>query len=87
MNWPDGYYGAGRYGSGYLAGIVDRIDYRRGIAEIRDGRRGAIVTVDLRDTGRGRLDAGDLRRGDYVELSGSWDRNVFAAYSIDAIRK
>jgi hypothetical protein len=86
VNWPDGAYDRNGYDNGYLAGTVERVDYRYGTAEVRDNRSGRIVRVDLRDSGRRGLDARDMRRGDYVELSGRWTGGVFQAYNIDAIR-
>ncbi|PYQ26069.1 MAG: hypothetical protein DMF56_25860 [Acidobacteria bacterium] len=84
VNWPDNGYG---YDNGYVAGIVDRVDYRSGMADIRDDRSGRIIRVDLRgDSGRRSLDIRDMRRGDYVELSGRWYGSTFEAYNIDAIR-
>jgi hypothetical protein len=86
VNWPDGGYGAYGYNDGYLAGTVERVDYRYGTAEVRDTRSGRIVRVDMRDSGRRGLDFSDMRRGDYVELSGRWAGGTFEAYNIDAIR-
>ncbi len=86
VNWPDGAYDRYGYDNGYLAGTVERVDYRYGTADIRDNRSGRIVRVDMRDSGRRGLDFNDMRRGDYVELSGRWSGGVFEAYNIDAIR-
>jgi hypothetical protein len=85
VNWPDGGYD--RYGyDDSVAGIVERVDVRSGIADLRDDRSGRVIRVDLRSSGRRGLDASDMRRGDYVELSGQWSGGVFEAYNIDAIR-
>jgi hypothetical protein len=88
VNWPDdgGYRNNGNYGSS-LTGIVERVDAYRGTAEIRDQRSGRTVRVDFRDSGRrSRLGIDDMRRGDYVELSGDWNGGSFDVYSIEAIR-
>ncbi|MBV8516401.1 MAG: hypothetical protein JO197_03260 [Acidobacteria bacterium] len=96
LDWPDygydpyygggGYYGAG-YGYGNIGGVVERVDYRSGFLLLRDTRDGRTFEVDMRDTVRAsRVDFGDLRPGDYVELSGSWLRNgAFAAARIDSV--
>ena len=84
VSWPDrGGYG---YSNDYLAGYVERVDYRTATADIRDDRSGRVIRVDLRSSGRQRLDIRDMRRGDYVELSGTWYGSVFQAYDIEAIR-
>jgi hypothetical protein len=85
VNWPDDRYGYG-YDNGSVAGIVQRVDARSGIADIRDDRSGRVVRVDFRSSGRRGLDVNDMRRGDYVELSGRWNGGLFEAYKIDAIR-
>jgi hypothetical protein len=73
------------YGAGYMRGVVDSVDYRRGIAFIRDDRDGRIVEADMRGNRYGRFDA--LRPGEFVELSGGWvDGNIFAVARIDSIR-
>lgn len=86
VNWPNGAYGNSGYDNGYLAGTVERVDYRYGTAEIRDTRSGRIVRVEVRDSSRRGLDFSDMRRGDYVEFSGNWRGGTFEAYNIDAIR-
>jgi Ni/Co efflux regulator RcnB len=87
VNWPDDSYGAYGHDNGYVAGTVERVDYRSSMADIRDDRSGRIIRVDLRaDSGRRSLDIRDMRRGDYIELSGRWNGSVFQAYNIDAIR-
>ena len=59
----------------------------RGTAEIRDERSRRVVRVDFRrEDRRGTLGLEDMRRGDYVELSGAWSGGVFDAYGIEAIR-
>lgn len=92
VSWPDGYgdygYRDGRgYNNDYLRGIVERVDLRRATAFVRDDRSGRTIEVDLRGERRGRLDANDLRRGDFVELSGSFVRGgIFAVDRIDSVR-
>ena len=98
LGWPgdpyynDGYYDGGGYNGGYddgyLAGRVERIDYRSGTLLLRDDRSGRTVEVDMRPTaGRRGLDFGDVRRGDRISLEGSWDRGYFHAYRIDGVRQ
>lgn len=99
LGWPgdpyynDGYYDGGGYNNGgyddgYLAGRVERIDYRYGTLLLRDDRSGRTVQVDMRPTsGRRGLDFGDVRRGDRIALEGSWDRGYFHAYRIDSLRQ
>jgi hypothetical protein len=85
----DPYYGGGYTSAGYggIGGVVERVDYRTGYLLLRDSREGRSFEVDMRDTLRAsRVDFGDLRPGDYVELSGSWLRNgTFAAARIDSV--
>ncbi|HET7433327.1 MAG TPA: hypothetical protein VFN10_01305 [Thermoanaerobaculia bacterium] len=83
--WPgDGGYAR----DGYIAGAVDRVDLRSDTLWLRDTRSGELVAVEMRDSYRNRRDnLSDLRRGDYVELSGSWLRGgVFEAYRIEDVR-
>jgi hypothetical protein len=83
-NYP--VYGA--YDNGYVRGVIDRVDYRTGIAWLRDDASGRLIEADLRDAGRySRIDGRDLRRGDYVELTGQWLRgNIFAVQQIDGVQ-
>ena len=79
--------GGGYYGDGYVRGVVDRVDYRRGIMFIRDDRDGRIVEADMRTDRRGRLNVDDLRPGDFVELSGGWVRgDIFTVDRIESVR-
>jgi hypothetical protein len=73
------------YDDGYVRGVVDRIDYRRGILTLRDEYSGRFVTVDMvRADRRSRIGLDDLRRGDYVTLAGDWTRGgIFQAYRVD----
>ena len=79
-------YGYSR-GGGYVSGVVQRIDYRRDVIELRDERTGRRITVNARRADRNRrgIDVNDLRRGDYVEFEGQWRGNVFQAYRIDSL--
>lgn len=54
----------------YVRGFVQDIDARREILWIRDDRTGRTIAVDA-DRARGR----NIRRGDYVTVTGEWDRN------------
>ena len=76
----DGGYGSSGYASGDLTGVVESVDYRRGTVLIRDRASDRIVSVVMRgDDPR----FGDLRIGDYVELSGDWTRiGTFEAYRV-----
>ena len=82
---PLGYYNAydvGPYAystAGDIHGVVESVDYRRGTAVLR-----SFVTVVLRGNDP-RL--GSLRPGDYVDLSGAWNRaGVFDAFNVAEIR-
>ena len=95
VSWPDDGYGYGGYDRGYdrsygghLFGVVDRIDFRRDTVWLREDRGGRITEVDMRSNDRySRLDIDDLRRGDFIELSGNWVRGgVFIADRIDSVR-
>jgi hypothetical protein len=84
---PAGYYDYydGRSGRGYdradLRGVVESVDYRRDAFVVRTGRR--YVTVFSTDNLRRR----EMRRGDVVDVYGSWTRDgVFRAYDVDVIR-
>lgn len=87
---PLGYYNAydpGRYAyatSGDIHGVVESVDYPVGTAVIRDDVSGAFVTVLLRGNDP-RL--GNLRSGDFVDLSGAWNRaGVFDAFNVLDLR-
>jgi hypothetical protein len=93
VSWPGdrgyGYNNDGYgYESGYVRGVVDRVDERAGVVWIRDEASGRLVEADMRGTNRySRIDARDLRRGDRVELSGQWIRgNIFAVDQVDSVR-
>jgi hypothetical protein len=92
LGWLDGAYGyndGSGYRDGYLRGVVDRVDYRRGILVLRDNATGRFVTVNMdRLDRRSRgADLSDLRRGDSVTLAGDWTRGgVFQAYRVESVR-
>ena len=84
VNYPDGgyYNNNGYYNQGLVRGVIQGIDYRAGTAWLRDDVSGRLITVDLR-----RVNERGLRRGEYVELSGSWDRGgLFDAYRVERVR-
>ncbi len=89
IGWPDdGYYNDG-YRDGYVRGVVERVDLYRGTLLLRDDYSGRFITVDMRRMdGRWNrsIDLNDLRRGDYVTLSGDWYRGIFLASRIDDLR-
>lgn len=94
VSWPDGGgygYNNDNYRDGYrdssLRGVVDRVDFRRSTVWVREDRTRRVVEVDMRAERRGRLNIGDLRRGDRIELSGDWTRSgLFVANRIEDIR-
>jgi len=71
-----------------IAGTVERIDYRRDVIVLREARSGRNIVIDMDrvENRRRRADLNDLRRGDFVRLTGEWDRDGFEAYRIDDIR-
>lgn len=85
VNWDDdrGYRDEG-YRDGELRGVVDRIDARNDTLWIRNARTRELVAVELRESRGRRNELRNLRRGDYVEVSGEWRRGgVFEAHRID----
>ena len=85
VSWPD-QYGQYGYGNGYnqsfVRGVVERVDYRTGTVWLRDASSGRLITADV--NGRSLR---NLRRGEYVELTGQWIRGgVFDVASIGSIR-
>jgi len=70
----------------FVRGVIERIDYRRDVIVLREGRGGRRITVDMDRVDqrrRNRLDESDLRRGDVVTLAGEWRRGgVFEAFRI-----
>jgi hypothetical protein len=79
---PYGYYPTTITTAGYLRGVVESVDYRRGSMVIRDDASGSFVTVMMRG-GDPRFDS--LRNGDYVDLSGDWVRGYFEAVRVDNV--
>jgi hypothetical protein len=84
IGWPDDR----GYNDNSVRGTVERIDRRDGVLILRESRGGRTIEVDMTDTRRSsRVDFADLRRGDYVELSGDWSRNgLFVADAIESVR-
>jgi len=85
---PAGYYDVydvGPYATqGDLHGVVESVDYRRGTLVMRDDVSGSFVTVVMRGNDPR---FGNLRQGDYVALTGAWNRQgVFDAYNVGDIR-
>jgi len=68
--------------SGYVRGVVESVDYRRGSMVIRDDASGSFVTILMRGDDP-RFDS--LRNGDYVSLSGDWVRGYFQAFRVDNV--
>ena len=74
------YYDGRDYSSGDIRGVVESVDYRRDTFVVRNEATGSFVTVEMRDR------RGDVRPGDYVEVSGDWTRSgVFVAYDVDFV--
>ncbi|MEA2491374.1 MAG: hypothetical protein QOH21_3166, partial [Acidobacteriota bacterium] len=75
------------YRNDNVRGVVERVDYRSGVLLLRETSTGRTMDVDMRQTARSsRVDLSDLRRGDYVELSGEWLRGGrFAADRIESV--
>lgn len=72
-----------------VGGVVERVDLRRDVIVLREARSGRSIVVDmdrLDERRRRRADLTDLRRGDYVRLTGEWDRDGFEAHRIDDIQ-
>jgi len=92
VTWPGNYRNDGyrdNVRGTVLRGTIERVDYRRDIATVREDRSGRVITVDLARADRGRrsrLDTNDLRRGDVVSFAGDWTRGgVFQANRIDGV--
>ena len=83
VSWPTEYgYGNG-YNQGFIRGVVDRVDYRTGTVWLRDASSGRLITADV--NGRSLR---NLRRGEFVELTGQWIRGgVFDVASIGGYRR
>ncbi|MBV8546941.1 MAG: hypothetical protein JO093_00620 [Acidobacteria bacterium] len=77
VSWPTAY----GYTNGFVRGTVERVDYRTGTVWLRDSASGRLITADV--NGRSLR---NLRRGEYVELTGQWIRGgVFDVARIDNI--
>lgn len=91
VDFPGGGYNGGYYDSraeNFLRGTVERTDFRRDTIVLREQGTGRFVTVDMRGTDRRfrSIDVEDLRRGDFVSLSGDWSRGgVFSAYRVESV--
>lgn len=67
----------------FLRGVVQRVDGRRGVVFVREGRGGRPIPVQMTRRHRRGLDIGDLRRGDIVTFVGDWKRGgIFEARRI-----
>ena len=90
--YDNGRYDNGRYDNGYdrglVRGVVDRVDYRDATVWLRDEASGRMIAAQMPAGGRySRANLRDLRRGDYVELSGQWMRGgVFEVNHVDNVR-
>jgi len=87
VNWPDqrGERGFGERGVNeqFIRGRVERVDYRNGNVWVREEGTRRSVTIDLRNDNASRR----FRRGDYVQVTGRFQRNgIFDAYRINEIR-
>ena len=90
VDFYDGYGSNYGYGRESVRGVVERVDYRRGTVTLRDDDSGRFVTVDMvrsNDRSNRSVDLNDLRRGDFVTISGTWLRNgVFEGFRIDSVQ-
>jgi hypothetical protein len=89
INYPGsyGYAAVPVYDQGYITGVVDRIDYRTNTILVRDEASGRFINVDMRTAGRtSGVDARNVQPGDYLTLTGQWDRGgVFEAFRVDNV--
>jgi hypothetical protein len=85
INWGGAYGYAPAYAQGYVSGVVEQVDYRTNTILLRDQSSGSIFNVDMRAAGAtSRIDARNLRPGDFLTLSGQWDSaGLFEAYRVD----
>jgi hypothetical protein len=74
-----------------IAGVIERIDRRSDVIILRDARSGRNIAVDMdrfdKRNGRHQWSLNDLRRGDFVRLTGEWDRDGFEARRIEDVRQ
>ena len=79
----------GAYGHvSFVRGYVDRIDFRNDTLVLREEVTGRFITVDMRAADRRyrSVDLDDLRRGDFVSLSGDWLRGgLFGATRVESV--
>jgi hypothetical protein len=79
VGYPAGY----AYETGYVRGVVDRVDYRTGTVWLQDDSTGAEIRAAV---GNGYALNG-LRQGEFVELTGQWlGGGVFNVARIASIR-
>jgi hypothetical protein len=79
---PAPYYGVAAYNTGFVRGVVDRVDYRSGRLWLRDDASGQEIAADVNG-----YSLGNLRSGDYVQLTGQWiNGGVFDVTQIDNLR-
>jgi hypothetical protein len=74
----DRYNRSDDYSRGEIRGYVESVDYRDDSFVVRNDATGNYVTVENRDRG-------NVREGDYVEVSGEWRRGVLYAYDVDRL--
>ncbi|HSY52095.1 MAG TPA: hypothetical protein VLC46_25060 [Thermoanaerobaculia bacterium] len=80
---PYQYAPAAVYDNGLLRGVVESVDYRDGAIVVRDDASGRLITADVASGGYG---LGNLRSGDYVQLTGQWlNGGIFGVAAIDNI--
>ena len=68
------------YSGSLVRGMVERVDYRDGTMLVRDDATGRVIRADV----AGGYGLGNLRSGDYVQLTGQWlGGGIFNAVRID----
>ncbi len=86
--WVDdiAWLGERDFGSDYLTGHVQRVDYRDERLVLRDDRGRTIeVNAAAVDAGPHRADLRNVHRGDRITLRGKWERGYFRAFRIESI--
>jgi hypothetical protein len=79
---PAPYYGIATYNTGFVRGVVDRVDDRSGRLWLRDDASGQEIAAAVSG-----YDLRSLRSGDYVQLTGQWiNGGVFDVTQIDNLR-
>ena len=77
---PYAYAPVAVYSSGLVRGVVEQVDYRDGTILVRDDATGSVIRAGV----AGGYGLGNLRSGDYVQLTGQWlGGGVFNAVRID----